>query len=454
MSTEPNKPAQTGSAGDTPMVGARSALWLLLAINLFNYIDRQILSAVVPQIREEFFKPDVSNGPVVSWILSVLQSILGSNPQNALIGLLAMAFMVTYMLSAPVLAALKLPRWWVIAIGVALWSLASGATGLATGFGVLLLTRCFVGLGEAAFGPVAPSLLSEMYPLKMRGRVMSMFYLAIPVGSALGFVLGGSVAASTLGWRWAFYLVVPPGLLLALLALFMRKREPARVAEVRGSEKKSSMRNYALFMRTPSYVLNTLAMAAMTFAVGGIGFWMPSYIHEYRGQTNLAQVNMIFGAILVVSGLLATICGGWLADKLRDRFGGSYLMVSGLAMLVGFPCCLSILWLPFPYAWFAIFAACFCLFFNTGPANTAMANVVHPSLRPSAFALNILVIHALGDVISPLVIGAVADAFNMDIAFMVVSVTVLFGGFLWLWGSRYLSRDTNRAEAMICDKGK
>ncbi|MBY0359161.1 MAG: MFS transporter [Candidatus Obscuribacterales bacterium] len=453
MSNSDNK-AQTAQTAETPAPGAGLALWLLLAINLFNYIDRQILSAVVPQIREEFFKPDTVNGPVVTWILSLLQSILGSNPQNALIGLLAMAFMVTYMLAAPVLAGIKLPKWSVIAIGVILWSLASGATGLATGFGALLLTRCFLGLGEAAFGPVAPSLLSDLYPLKMRGRVMSWFYLAIPVGSALGFVLGGTIAASALGWRWAFYLVVPPGILLGLLCLVMRWREGSRretKAAVVEQKTVSIWKSYGIFLRTPTYVLNTLAMAAMTFAVGGIGFWMPSYIHEYRGQANLAQVNMIFGGILVVSGLAATVCGGWLADKLRDRHPGSYLLVSGIGMLVGFPCSLAILWLPFPYAWIAVFAACFCLFFNTGPANTAMANVVHPSLRPSAFALNILVIHALGDVISPLIVGAVADAFggNMNIAFMVVSVTVLIGGVLWLWGARYLAADTAKAETNI-----
>jgi MFS family permease len=197
-----------------------------------------------------------------------------------------------------------------------------------------------------------------------------------------------------------------------------------------------------LLLRTPSYVLNTLGMTAMTFAIGGIGFWMPYYIHEYRRQPGLGRVNVLFGAIVVVAGLTATLLGGIAGDKLRDRFPGSYFLVSGAAMLVGFPLSVAMLYVPFPWAWLVIFLACFCLFFNTGPTNTILANVTHPSIRASAFALNILVIHALGDVASPLVIGVIASGNNMNVAFLFVSATILLGGILWLWGARYLERDT------------
>jgi MFS family permease len=444
-----------------PLPGARAALTLLLCINLFNYIDRQVLAAVVPYLRP--LAQDLGDSPLAT-ILQWLQGLLGSNPENALIGLLAMAFMVTYMIAAPLFGWLaeRSSRWLLVGVGVMLWSLASGATGLAQTFGILLMTRCLVGVGEAAYGPVAPTMISDLYPVKIRGSVLAWFYMAIPVGSALGFVLGGQVADSAWlagwgvapsdRWRWAFYLVVPPGILLGLWCLLMPEPPRGR-ADLDDAipPRQARFRDYLILLRTPSYVLVTLGMTAMTFAIGGIGFWMPSYIHEFRGEPNLGRVNLIFGAIVVVSGLGATLLGGIAGDKLRARYPGSYFLVSGAAMLVGFPLCVAMLYVPFPWAWLVIFAACFCLFFNTGPSNTILANVTHPSIRASAFALNILVIHALGDVLSPLVIGAITDASgkNMNVAFLFVSVTVLLGGVLWLWGARYLARDTALAPTRL-----
>lgn len=440
MSNEGNQPPSPGR-----FPGANRALLLLLAINIFNYVDRQILSAVVPMIRTEYFGPEHTPGPVVGTLLHWLEAILGSNPENAMIGLTAMAFMVTYMLAAPIFGLLRLKRWWIVAAGVACWSLASGASGFAATFGALLLTRCFVGIGEAAYGPIAPTLIADMYPLKERGKMLSWFYLAIPVGSAIGFIFGGLIAA-WLGWRWAFYLVVPPGLLLAGLAAF--KKEPAHgqfdIGGPQVSKKKLTRHDYISLAKNKSYVLNTLGMAAMTFAIGGMAFWMPSYISEYRGVGNLAMVNLIFGVILVIAGLSATLAGTYMADKLRSRFKGSYFSVSGMAILIGLPFFVATLYLPFPYAWVCLFVSCFCLFFNTGPTNTILANVTQPAIRASAFALNILVIHALGDVISPLVIGAVTDAFgkNMNVAFLGMSAVMAIGGAFWLWGAKYLEADT------------
>jgi MFS family permease len=205
--------------------------------------------------------------------------------------------------------------------------------------------------------------------------------------------------------------------------------------------------DYRILLKTPSYVLVTLGMTAMTFAMGGIGFWMPYYIHEYRHYGDQGPVAMTFGVIVVVAGLGATLLGGYVGDQLRTRFPGSYFLVSGLAMLIGLPFSIAMLYVPFPLAWVFVFLACFCLFFNTGPTNTILANVSHPAMRATAFALNILVIHALGDVISPLVIGAITDASSgdMNLAFLVVSAMIFLGGLLWLWGTRYLDHDTQSA---------
>jgi len=444
------------------MPGARGALALLLCINLFNYIDRQILSAVVPNIKTSFFGAQLAGAAEPSALNNLLgwcQQHLGFKPENALIGVLSMAFMVCYMIGAPVFGRLaeRYSRWLLIGIGVSLWSLASSGSGLALSFGMLLLTRCAVGVGEAAYGPVAPALLSDYYSVKIRGRILAAFYVAIPVGSALGYVIGEQVAKSSIdqwgaavlgwqaeSWRWAFYLVMPPGLLLGFWAFFLRE-PPKGQADATGAVKVLSARwrDYLLFLKTPSFVYCTLGMAAMTFAIGGIGFWMPYYLENLPNPPKSPVT--IFGGITVVAGLLATILGGWAGDKLRTRFPGSYFLVSGTAMLCGLPVFLAALLAPYPWIWIFIFLSCFCLFFNTGPTNTILANVTHPAIRAAAFALNILIIHLLGDVISPVIIGVLSDKYNIKAAFLTVGLMFLISGVLWLRGARHLARDTDLA---------
>src|SRR5438067_4879147 len=194
--------------------GANAALALLLAINLFNYIDRQILAAVLPHLKHDF--------------------LAGDPNQNGKAGLLTTAFLLSYMCTAPIFGWLadRFSRWLLVGVSVAIWSLASGWSGAAISFAVLLCTRAFVGVGEAGYGPAAPTIISDLYPLKTRGRVLAWFYAALPVGSALGYAFGGKIA-DLLGWRWAFYLVVPPGLLLATFCFFMREPRASNLSRNR-----------------------------------------------------------------------------------------------------------------------------------------------------------------------------------------------------------------------------
>jgi MFS family permease len=188
----------------------------------------------------------------------------------------------------------------------------------------------------------------------------------------------------------------------------------------------------------------------MTFAMGGIGFWMPYYLEHLPGVHG--SPTTVFGVILVVTGLLATLLGGLAGDKLRGRYPGSYFMVSGLAMLTGFPLAMAVTKAPFTWIWLFLALTCFCLFFNTGPTNTILANVTHPAMRAAAFALNIFFIHALGDVISPFVIGLISDKYGMNVAFRVVAVMCLVSGLLWIWGIRYLAKDTALASLRMSSR--
>jgi MFS family permease len=407
------------------MSGAHTALFLLLAINLFNYIDRQVLAALEPDIRATFFS---------------------ANDVNAMTktGLLGDAFFVTYMVSAPILGLLadRFSRWIIIGSAAILWSLASGGSGLAATFAILFATRICVGIGEGGYGPAAPTILSDLFPIEKRGRVMAVFCAAIPVGSALGYVVGGLIGAH-LGWRWAFYLVAPPGLLLGLLCFW--QRDP-RVAADHLAQKlpRRSIHDYLNLFRTRSYLINCVAQTLMTFVTGGLGFWVPAYL-RYRNQS--PDVGMtIFGLITVVAGLVSTLLGGVIADRLRTRFAGSYFWVSGIGMLIACPIFIVALYIPFPAAWVAMFFAIFFLFLNTGPSNTALANVSLPAVRATAFAANIFIIHAFGDVQAFWLLGYIGGHTNMRVAFLFVSGIILLSGVAWLIGVKYLEADTAAVE--------
>ena len=491
-----------------PMPGAGYALALLLSINLFNYIDRQILSATLPKIQLDagVFRPDDPN--------------LGLK-----LGLLTTGFIVSYMLLSPLFGWLgdRVSRWLLVGIGVILWSLATGGTGLAVGYTLLLAMRCLVGIGEAAYGPVAPAMLSDLYPVEHRGRVMSWFYLAIPVGSALGFVIGGQVADLS-GWRQAFLVPVIPGLILGTLCFFMR--EP-RTHAGPSSRPESAVPapSYVAVLKElggiRSFVLCCAGMTCSTFVLGGVAAWAPTYIFErearfvigleaiaklkkleqsdgspvipgpvlanlwdlsspevmrvteFRGRLRerlteeelkqygsyiddaatapgsltIGRIGLYFGAVVVVSGLVATLLGGLLGDRLRNRgVKGAYFHVAGWGTVLAFPFFVAMLFAPFPLAWVFMFLAVFGLFFNTGPANTILANVTRSAIRATAFAINILAIHLLGDAISPPIVGAIRDESDLHTAFLVVSFLIPLAGLLWVAGARYLDADTRRAE--------
>ncbi len=399
----------------------RSVLLLLLSVNLLNYIDRQVLYAVFPLIKDDFRLSD------------------------AALGLLGSSFMVCYMISAPVLGWLgdRSSRIKLAASGLMVWCVATAGSGIAAGYKTLLAARTVVGIGEASFGTVSPGLLADYYPREQRGRVLSIFYLAIPVGSALGYLFGG-VLGHAFGWHAAFLMVGVPGLLLAVP--LWRLREPERgahqpEADTTGAPKK----NYRSLFLNRSYLTNTLAMAAMTFALGGLAQWVPTFLYREHGL-NVAKANTLFGGITVLAGITGTLAGGWLGDHFQKKHGRGYLTVSGWGFVLGAPLTAHAL-VTDSLAGCAtsIFLAEFFLFLNTGPLNTVIVNVTKPGTRAMAFAVNILLIHALGDAISPAILGWLSDQHGLRNALLLTPVTILLAAFFCFVCSKYIEEDSKRA---------
>ena len=403
---------------------ANVALAILAVINLLSYLDRYIVAAVAEGLK---------------------QAHMGFTDAN--LGSLMSGFLVVYTATAPIFGALgdrrSRPR--LIALGIAIWSMATALSGFAFNYWSLLLARAAVGVGEASYVTIAPSLLSDYFPVRQRGRVMAIFFCAIPVGSALGYVVGGLVDKHY-GWRAAFFVAGIPGLLMAALCLLIR--DPPRggqetatggSATPRPSASRATVqetfKTYGRLLRDKAYALTVLGYAAYTFAVGGLGFWMPPFLERIRHFPR-SEATVDFGAIVVVTGFVGTFIGGWAGDYLAKRSGQAYLWLSAVATLAAAPLVWVALTTPSRALYFeSMVCAQLCLFLSTGPINAAIANLVLANERATAIALSVFVIHLLGDVISPILIGAISDASNLERAMQIVPLAVIVGGVVWIFAA-------------------
>jgi MFS family permease len=395
------------------------ALGILTGLNVLNYLDRYVGAAVLPLIIAEMA---ISKGQA---------------------GRMGSAFMLAYTLVSLVAGYVgdRSRRLVLAMVGVTIWSLATAGSGLAATFGVLLFARCLVGVGEASYAVVTPSLISDLYPPDRRGRAMAIFYAAIPLGSALGFMLGGNIG-ERYGWRTAFFVAGGPGLLLALSLLFLKEPPRGRFDVVTPRPQGRPLGESLLYLwRRPSYVVNTAAQAIYTFTQGGLAYWMPTYFVEERGLS-LGRANFLFGAVLSVAGLLGTIVGGQMGDALARRSHAAHFSFSGWALVATAPFTLLAVLAPQPAIfWPAMFMTLFLLFLNTGPLNAAMANVLPPDLRAIGFGIYTVAIHWFGDVPSPTLIGEVADRIGLRLPVLVTGLLLVPSGLVLLLGRNTLVRD-------------
>jgi MFS family permease len=376
-----------------------------------------VLAAVLEQVRE-------------SLVLSDSQS-----------GWLGTMFMVVYMVFAPLGGHLG-DRWnrnKMTGIAVALWSVATIGSGFAEDYSSLLMMRALVGIGEAGYATVAPSVIADLFRPAERGRRLSIFYLAIPMGSALGYLLGGFVAEHY-GWRSAFYVAGTPGLVFAAIAFFLPEPERGAMDDEPPPPRLPFRAGLRRVLRSPAWRINTVGTTLMTFAMGGIAFWMPTYLQRVQ-KMEPGAANMIFGGITVVAGLLGTLIGGYLGDRAQARSSGGYFRLSGIGLLVGAPFAATMPYLEgLPIVFGCAFVAEFLLFLNTGPLNAALVDCVPANLRASAVAINVFFIHALGDAISPVLMGALSDRTNIALAIAATAVPIAIGGASLIYGAARVSR--------------
>ena len=414
MSEHPYGPANGMLYSLNPVTSAklypRTALALLTALNLFNYIDRSVLFAVQDLVKAEFHNSDTA------------------------FGMLSSVFFIFYMCAAPFVGPLaeRFSRKSVIIGGALVWSGATLLTAFTHDFTGLLIRHTLVGIGEASFVILSPIFVADMFPENQRGRVMGVFYLAIPVGTALGYVIGGMIGPAY-GWRTPFYVGAAPGALLSLLLLFIPEPPVGQFDHLEKSPNRDTVKG---LVRNPAFLTATLGMAMLTFALGGLQVWMPTFLHRVHGYT-LGQANVFFGLSIAVNGLVASLAGGWLSDALLRKTRSAHYLVSAVSLAMGIPAMWIAIHADGNRMLVAIFVAEFLLFLNTGPLNAAIINSVGPHIRAAALAVNIFIFHLLGDVPSASLIGYVSDRYSLQLAFVAPVVATAISSAILFYGMRF-----------------
>jgi MFS family permease len=392
-------------------------LGLLTLINLLNYLDRY----------------------VVAGVLSDLERDLKVSHSEA--GLVQSAFLISYVAISPFAGYLgdRIPRKYLITAGVSIWSLATVASGLAPTYPLLLVARAFIGVGEAGYATVAPALISDLFTKDKRGKMLSVFYAALPIGVALGFAIGGQVAAHW-GWRHAFFVAGAPGLGLALLSLVLH--EPKRGAQDEGETVQQAVplgETLRQLAGNKLFWLNNFGMTLLTFSLGGLAVWMPHFFETEHHLTE-DKAGTIFGGITLVAGFLGTALGGWAGDVAVRRHAGGYFWISGVGLLIGAPFVVLVgLANDVNMAYLFSLIGILFVFFNTGPLNAALVNCVPAGLRSGAVAVNILCQHLLGDALSPPLIGALADVKGLKVAVAANAIPLVIGGVALVIGARQVT---------------
>jgi MFS transporter, Spinster family, sphingosine-1-phosphate transporter len=388
----------------------RTALALLTALNLLNYIDRSVLFAVQDLVKAEFHRSD------------------------AAFGLLTSVFFIFYMCAAPFMGPLSLrfSRKAVIIAGALVWSVATLLTAVTHNFNELLIRHTLVGIGEASFVILSPTFVADMFPENKRGRVMGVFYLAIPVGTALGYLLGGIMGAKY-GWRAPFYVGAAPGVLLAFLLFFIPEPPLGQFDAPEKAPERDTLRGLA---RNPAFLTATFGMAMMTFALGGLQVWMPTFLHRVHGYS-LLDANVLFGASTILNGIVASLAGGWISDWLLRRTRSAHYLVSAVSLALGIPAMCFALFAGGKLMIVGIFLAEFFLLLNTGPLNAAVINSVGPHVRATALAVNIFIFHLLGDVPSAYLIGYMSDKYSLRMAFLGPVLTIALSSAILFYGMRF-----------------
>eukprot|EP00055_Hartaetosiga_balthica_P010638 m.46073 g.46073 ORF g.46073 m.46073 type:complete len:504 (+) comp7249_c0_seq1:90-1601(+) len=442
------------SAPKKKATGKVIILLILVGINLLNYLDRYTISGILPDLK------DVST------------SGLDHDLSDSEGGLLMTVFVVSYMLFSPIFGYYgdRVNRKVLITIGIIFWSIFTLMGSFTKTYLQLMVARGFVGIGEASYATIAPTIIADLYPPEIRTMMLSVFYFAIPVGAALGFIVGGQVAAALGSWRWALRVSPPLGVALALCLFFFTKDPPRGASDGHvnaGAANENTgilamVKDVKQILKVRSFIWSTLGFTAVTFTSGAMAQWAPTYVYRMGDQEghsiSSATASLAFGAVTVVTGVIGTFYGSWLSKKYTAMTlkADSYICGLGLLASVAF---MGVAIPSLPYSqvafWILVFFGELTLCLNWAPSAAITLYVHAPHMRASANAVNILITHLFGDAMSPFLVGLMSDtihtkyditsADSLMLAQLLTVVVALIGGVCYLRSATYLPDDRAKA---------
>ncbi|XP_021921936.1 protein spinster isoform X2 [Zootermopsis nevadensis] len=469
---------RTGRCGYGISIREWLTIIILFLVNLINYMDRFTIAGILNDVKAEF------------------------NIGDDLAGLLQTAFVLSYMIFAPLFGYLgdRYSRRLIMASGVLLWSLTTFLGSFMHTYGWFLTLRALVGIGEASYSTIAPTIISDLFVKDMRSKMLALFYFAIPVGSGLGYIVGSEMAHVTGSWQWGLRVTPIIGVIAVLLVIFVM-HDP-----VRGNSEGSHLRpttwgnDLSELCKNKSFMLSTAGFTCVSFVAGALAWWGPTFVYQglrlqqgYEDVT-LNDVTYKFGIITMVSGLVGVPLGSVLAQRLRTRFPRIDPLICAVGLLVSSP-------LLFGASLFASVNCnvCYALIFfgevflnlNWSIVADILLYVVIPTRRSTAEAFQILISHALGDAGSPYLVGVISetlkvvlspshsphvtssngsfslasnitsdptsdpavDFYSLQYSLFMTCFFEVIGGFFFLFTALYISRDKYQAEKAIAAEG-
>ncbi len=402
---------------------------MLFVAFALNHLDRQVFGVLMEPIKSDLGLSDSAMGFLGGMSFALFHAIAG----------------------------LPIARWadrgsrvHIIALGIAVWSVATTASGFARNLAHMTAARVAVGIGEASNGPASHSLISDYFPPQRRATALAIFFMGAHVGVFLGFGAGGWIAAQ-FGWRTAFFVLGAPGVLVALI-VWLTVPEPERGAAEPGAVDTRTLpwASVFRFLRTnPTFSFVLLGQAVHAFSAMGLLMWMAPLLMRLHDM-DTGQAGLWIGPIAGISGALGVIAGGLLSDHLGKRDARWYLRLPAFAALIGLP--FTIVFITSDNTWVALLCLVPHAFLSgsySGPVAAVVQSIVQVRMRATAVALNVIATNLIGVGLGPQVVGWLSDAFSARMgpeairyAMLVVAVSNLLATAFYLLGSRGLATST------------